>query len=120
VKIGFGETGMGAETGLGEENELAELAEGGGASVGDAVGGEGFEDAFEGAVNIEAAVLLGEELGEFGGQVFFEGWVGLVEVGVGGTIVADGGGQGALAAVGKGELAKIWEGSVLAFGGHFC
>jgi hypothetical protein len=120
VKIGFGETGMGAETGLGEKNELAEVAEGGGAAVGDAVGRKGFEDAFEGAVDVEAAVLLREELGEFGGKVCFEGWVGFVEVGVRGTIVADGGGQGALAAVGEGELAKIWEGSVLAFGGHFC
>jgi hypothetical protein len=32
-----------------------------------------LKDALEGAVNVEAAVFLGEELGEFGGKVFFVG-----------------------------------------------
>lgn len=118
VEVSFGEASLGVETGLGKENELAEIAEGGGAAGGDTVGGEGFEDAFEGAVNVEAAVLLGKVLCEFGGEVFFDGRAALVDGGVGTAIVADGGGHGALAVVGEDELAEVWEGGVLALRSH--
>lgn len=53
--------------GFGEEDELAEVAESGGAACGDAIGGHGFEDACEGAVDVEMAIVWGEELVEFAG-----------------------------------------------------
>jgi len=81
------------EAGLGKKNELAEIAEGGGAAVGDAIGGDSFEDTFEGAVDVEAAVLFGEELREFGGEVFFDGRARFVDFSVGAGIVANRGGQ---------------------------
>ena len=93
VEVAFGEAGLGVEAGLGNEDELAEIAEGGGAAIGDAIGGDGFEDAFEGAVDVEAAVLFGEELGEFGGEVFFDGRARFVDFSVGAGIVANRGGQ---------------------------
>lgn len=47
---------LGFLTGLGEEDELAQIAEGGSATGGDPVGGEGFEDAFEGTMHVETGV----------------------------------------------------------------
>jgi hypothetical protein len=68
AKVSFGEAGRKVKTGLGEENELAEIAESGGSAVGDAIGGESFEDAFEGTMNVEAAVVHREVLAKFGAR----------------------------------------------------
>lgn len=61
VKIAFGER-SGLLAGLRQKNELAEVAEGGGAASGDAIAGESLKDALEGTMNVETAIGTGEEL----------------------------------------------------------
>lgn len=118
VEFAFRQAGRGVEARLGEKNELAEIAESGGAAIGDAVCGNGFEDALEGAVNVEAAVGFTIELGEFGREIVFGCGGPFVNIGVGAAIVANGGGHGAGTAVGKLEVAEVGEGGVLSAGGH--
>lgn len=118
VKFIFGETGLGVEAGLGKQDELAEIAEGGGAPIGNAVGGHGPEDALESAVNVETTVFLGEELRKFRRKILVEGRAGFIDFGMGAAIVADSGGHGADASVGEFEMAEVGEGGVLAPSGH--
>jgi hypothetical protein len=94
--------------GPGEKNELAEIAEGGGAAGGDAVGAKGFEDTFEGAMHIDAGIGSGKAGAELGGNVgLFGSAKAAVELGVGAAEVAVGGGHAALASVGEFKVAKI-------------
>jgi len=112
--------GLGFFAGLGEEDELSQVAEGSGAAVADAIGGEGFEDAFEGAMHIEAGIGTGEELGEFAGEIVFGRSAALpeaVELRVGTAEVAGGGGHAALAPIGELEVAQV-VGIVLSSYGH--
>jgi hypothetical protein len=107
AEFGLGKE-LGIYAGLGQENELAEVAEGGGAAVGDAVGREGLEDALEGAMHIEVGIGAGKAGGQFGGKIgFLGGAEAAMELGVGAAKVAVGGGHAALASVGKFKVAEL-------------
>jgi len=107
VEFAFGEQ-LGFFAGLGEENELAEIAESGGAARGDAIGGEGLEDAFEGAMDIETGIGAGEEDVEFGGEIILGMDLAAVAGTMGAAKTLEGGDAGhtAVASVGELELAK--------------
>jgi hypothetical protein len=62
------------------ENELAEIAEGSGAFVSNAIADEGFEDDLQGGVNIE--IGLRSEMQHGGGEIFFDGRFRALEIGV--------------------------------------
>jgi len=108
VQFAFGER-LGFFAGLGEEDELAEVAESGGAPCGDAITGEGVKDALEGAVHIETGIGAGEEWAEFAGEIFLDGGLAAVEGRVGAAEAVEGGdgGHAALAPIGELELAKV-------------
>jgi hypothetical protein len=107
VEFAFGEQ-LGFFAGLGEKDELAEVAEAGGAARGDAIGGEGFEDAFEGAMHIETGIGAREEDAEFGGEIFFGAGLAAVAGAVRAAEALEGedAGHGALASIGELELAE--------------
>jgi len=96
---------------FGGEEELGEVAEGGGAACGDAVSGEGAEDAGHGAVNVvfgggillEEADFLQEVFVVLSGRAAFE------DGAVGAAVAVEGrdGGHAAAASIGELKLAKV-------------
>ena len=96
---------------FGGEEELGEVAESGGAAGGDAVGGEGAEDARHGAMNVifggrivlEEADFEEEVIVVLGGRAAFE------DGAVGAAVAVEGrdGGHAAAAAVGENKVAKV-------------
>lgn len=106
VEFAFGKR-KGFFAGLGKEDELAEVAEGGGTSRGDAIGGKGLEDALEGAMHVEAGIRAGKVDTEFGGEIFFDGSAAAMELGMGAAKVAVGGRHAALASIGKFKMAEV-------------
>ena len=108
VQFAFGKR-LGFLAGFGEQNELAEVAESGGAPCGDAITGEGLEDALESAMHIETGIGAGEERAEFAGEIFLDGGLAAVEGSVGAAEAVEGGdgGHAALAPIGEQELAKV-------------
>lgn len=111
VQFAFGEQ-VGFFAGLGEEDELAEVAEGGGAARGDAIGAEGLEDAFQGAMHIETGIGAGEEGAEFGGEIFLGAGLAAVAGAVEAAEAFEGqdAGHGTVASIGELELAEVGRG----------
>jgi hypothetical protein len=107
AQLGLGKE-LGIDAGLGEKNELAEVAEGGGTTVGDAVGGKGLEDALKGAMHIEVGIGAGKAGGQFGGKIgFFGSAEAAMELSVRTAEIAVGGGHAALASVGEFKVAEV-------------
>jgi hypothetical protein len=119
VQFAFGEQ-VGFFAGLGEEDELAEVAESGGAARGDAIGGGGLEHAFQSAMHVEAGIGAGEEDAEFGGEIFLGAGLAAVAGAAGAAEALEAGdaGHGAVAPIGELKLAKGGVGRILSFGSH--
>jgi len=96
---------------FGEEEELGEVAESGGAAGGDAVGGQGAEDAGHGAVNVVFGGRIVLEEADFEEEVFvvLGGGAGFEDGAVGAAVAVEGrdGGHAAAASIGKNKVAKV-------------
>jgi hypothetical protein len=96
---------------FGGEEELSEVAEGGGAAGGDAVGGEGAGDAGHGAVNVVFGGRIVLEEADFLQEVcvVFLGGTGFEDGAVGSAVAVEGrdGGHAAAASIGEDEVAKV-------------
>jgi hypothetical protein len=93
----------------GGEEELGEIAKGGGAARGNAIGGEGLHDAADGAVHVLLAGRIGSEVREAGGGFFLRGRAEAFQGGMRAAEAVAGrnGGEAAAASVGILELAKV-------------
>jgi hypothetical protein len=96
---------------FGGEDDLGEVAEGGGASRGDAVGGEGAEDTGHGAVNVVFGGRIVVEETDFEQEVFvvLGGRAAFENGAVGAAVPVEGrdGGHAAAASIGEYEVAKV-------------
>jgi hypothetical protein len=103
---------------LREEGQLTEIAESGGATSGNLIGGKSFEDALEGRAHIEVGVRA-KKVGDIAFEVFFDlGAAKSLHAAVGLAVAIHDGGHAALASVGKEEVAEV-KGRGLRAAGHF-
>jgi hypothetical protein len=92
---------------LGDEDQLTEIAEGGGATRGNLVGGKSFEDALEGSAHIEMGVRA-KKFADIAFEVFFDlGAAESLHAAVGLAVAVHDGGHAALASISKEEVAEV-------------